>query len=449
LALSFDAWADGQVAPRVLDIPVMAGKTPRTPEAVSDRLLRELEHPNKEGYLVDVKFSSDGRRLIAGDYPGGVVVVWDVTTGRAERPIETGSGYRGSSDYIQIAPDWETLYVSREGPRYHEQIEQGGKKLFKWEFDGEVRAWDLKTGRLKNTYKQQPPTGVRGMHLAPNGRTFFTLEELPGTVEGRPQSGQFLWDVATGKSRQLAGRVQIYATFSPDGRTIALLDENERSHARAIKLVETATGREKRSIPIADQKAYLVLAGFSPDGCLLAGHYGLPDSPREWNTGPFWLKWWDCATGQEVGSFAGQAPENAYNARFSADGQLLAVAQTESEQMKLLVFRVADKQLVKTIHLGVRKKDERTTASAPIFSPDGKWIALKLQAWPVTRDRELDVTDVQQPRIHLIDATAGEIQETMIAPPSFATTPCFSPDGRILATNGYGKVQLWDMTRPR
>jgi hypothetical protein len=46
----------------------------------------------------------------------------------------------------------------------------------------------------------------------------------------------------------------------------------------------------------------------------------------------------------------------------------------------------------------------------------------------------------------LIDVAAGEIRETLIAPPGFAGTPCFSPDGKTLATSGLGKVHLWDLS---
>jgi len=39
----------------------------------------------------------------------------------------------------------------------------------------------------------------------------------------------------------------------------------------------------------------------------------------------------------------------------------------------------------------------------------------------------------------------GEIRETLIAPPGFPGSACFSPDGKTLATGGRGKVHLWDV----
>jgi WD40 repeat protein len=46
----------------------------------------------------------------------------------------------------------------------------------------------------------------------------------------------------------------------------------------------------------------------------------------------------------------------------------------------------------------------------------------------------------------MIDAAAGEVRESMIAPPGFVFSACFSPDGKTLATSGLGRVLLWDLS---
>ncbi len=76
-----------------------------------------------------------------------------------------------------------------------------------------------------------------------------------------------------------------------------------------------------------------------------------------------------------------------------------------------------------------------------------QWIALVTQVMPKTRGNvELTPDEVAQPRIHLIDAVEGKLRETLIAPPSFVSSICFSPDGKTLATSGEGKVLLWDVS---
>jgi hypothetical protein len=62
--------------------------------------------------------------------------------------------------------------------------------------------------------------------------------------------------------------------------------------------------------------------------------------------------------------------------------------------------------------------------------------------------RDPAVTDLPQPRIHLIDAATGEIRETLVSPQCFAISAAFSPDGKTLATSGEGRVLLWDLPAP-
>ncbi|MGH7223792.1 MAG: hypothetical protein ACRELF_11225, partial [Gemmataceae bacterium] len=87
-------------------------------EALSSRLKGELMHPNKAGSIGDVKFSPDGKRILAGDYPGGVVVRWDVASGKRLTTIEMQAGLRSTSRYFAVAPDWRTVYSWREKRKY-------------------------------------------------------------------------------------------------------------------------------------------------------------------------------------------------------------------------------------------------------------------------------------------------------------------------------------------
>src|SRR5262249_45397116 len=126
-----------------------------------------------------------------------------------------------------------------------------------------------------------------------------------------------------------------------------------------------------------------------------------------------------------------------------------AATNWRGEQRKLFLFRVRDRQLSKTIILGREAKGESLSASSPVFSPDGKWLAVVTQALPKqTRTSGADPSDFAQPRIHLIEVAAGEIRETLVAPPAFPWSAAFSPDGKTLATAGHGRVLLWDMTKP-
>src|SRR5262249_16380760 len=145
-------------------------------EPVSSRLKQELIHPNRNSWLLyGVRFSPDGKRVIAGAYPGGVVVVWDRATGKQLTMIDTAY----QQECFFLTADWQRLFVSRQRSK-RQQVEQNGKLLRRWEFNGDVRAWDVATGQLQRTLKHQPPRNILAMQLSPDGRKFVTTEPLSG-----------------------------------------------------------------------------------------------------------------------------------------------------------------------------------------------------------------------------------------------------------------------------
>jgi WD40 repeat protein len=446
VTIAFDAWKEGHVAPTTHEVAVVAPKTEVKLEAVSARLKGELVHPDKAGSLTGLRFSPDGRRLVAGDYPGSVVVLWDVASGERLSTIETGSNPRGP-EYFFLSPDWKTLYVARE-KRDATPVEQDGKRLLRWKFESDVRAWDLASGQLRRTYKHQPAHGVVLMRLSPDGTTFFTLEELPGLTEGGAKRAASLWDVQSGQSRQLVDG-QSLGTYSPDSQTLVLTAEDKDYYTTALKLLDTATGRERLSIPVTDKYAQVAVKTFSPDGRLMVGNSTVYEQAKKWDRSQSWLTWWDAATGKELASLAGEKEEYFFGHNFAPDGRTLAAVNLGSETRKLLLFRSSDRKLIHTVTLGRQAHGERLIAREPAFSPDGRWLAVVTQTFPdIPGGGEVSALDVAQPRIHLIDVASGTIREMLIAPQGFAMSVCFSPDGHTLATGGDSRVLLWDLTSP-
>jgi WD40 repeat protein len=405
-----------------------------------------LIHPNKSVSIGDLQFSPDGKRLIAGDYPGGVIVVFDAASGKRLTTLETGYGYRSTAKHFSVSPDWKTVYVSREKRKY-ERVEQNGKRMMNWIFDGDVRAWSLDDGKLVRTYKHQPPRGIWWMTMSPDGSKMLTAEHLSGISERGYKSAASLWDVKNGTSRTVEG-LDSFRNFSPDGRSLVFTLQDEEGYARGLKLIDTETGREKWSLSIPEKNAWLNAGTFSRDGRLLFGSLRRFEHAKKWENWQVWLKWWDAATGREVASFEGDKNDEFTNLALSPDGQTLTAMNWRGNQTKLFLFSVPQKRLLGTTTLADKPKDQRLIASGCTFSPDGKRLVVITRLYPESArgGDDLDARDLPQPRIHLIETATGAIRETMIAPQSFSNNACFSPDGRTLATDGLGRVLLWDMT---
>jgi WD40 repeat protein len=399
---------------------------------------------------VGLRYSPDGKRLIAGGYPGGTVQLWDAVTGKQLTKVEVGYGYRGSVDYFFLTPDWKTLFASRSKSKYA-QIEKDGKKLIRWEFEGDVLAWDVDTGTLRETFRHNPPRRFGYMTLAPDGASFLTAEELPGETERQPPRAASLWDVKAKRPQGLPECSIYYGRFSPDGKTLAAPVSDGDGYSTAIKVFDVATAKEKLSIPVAEKNAHASVWGYSPDGKLLIGNLTVYPKRRDYQNAQSCLKIWDAATGAEAASFAAEEKDTAliYTA-FAPDGKSFAAVTSGSARPKLCLFDVPGRKLVKAVPLPVQAtENERVLIREPAYSPDGRWVAVVTQLIPKdVRGSDLKEEDVPQPRVHLVDVAECVARETLVEPQGFSGAACFSPDGKTLATAGRGKILLWDMSKP-
>jgi WD40 repeat protein len=415
-------------------------------EAVSPRLTRTLAHPYPAAELFGLRFSPDGKRVIAGDVlrTNGVVRVWDFEIGTPLTTIETGDGYRMPLDYFLPTPDWETVYTCRR-KRQVTRFETDGKKVIRVDCDGDVRAWHLDTGELQATFKHVPPRGIVAMELSPDGSVLLTREELSGEGEDGSKGCVGLWDTQTGQYRTLPEGCSGRAIFSRDSTTIVISSHRTGHYTTALKLFDVATLREKCSIPIAENFAHAGATHFAPDGRHLVGIIQVFPDKGVWEGWRHYLKFWDLATGAEVASFPGDATEVGFSLGVSSPaGELLAVPNWRGNQTKLFLFDVPTRRLLRTVVL-----PGKVTVWQPAFSPDGRWIAWPTQAIvPELEGLDIPAEDLPQPRIQLIDVAAGEVRETIVAPQGFPGSACFSPDGKTLATSGRGEVLLWDFTVP-
>lgn len=136
-------------------------QVPRSDAPVALEIRQELIHPDSTYSDIYFQFSPDGTKLIGGSYAGSVVALWELSSGRLISTIKAKPGLRRSGDYFHIAPDWKTVYVAD----YRSSLELINKDRRRFSFQGYVRAWNLETGELMQTYKHDPERGILGMEL--------------------------------------------------------------------------------------------------------------------------------------------------------------------------------------------------------------------------------------------------------------------------------------------
>jgi WD40 repeat protein len=230
--------------------------------------------------------------------------------------------------------------------------------------------------------------------------------------------------------------------ISPDGRALVT---DSRSGAR---LRDAATGRERAAL--TSREGILLAPRFSPDGRLL---FAEVLSERFQPVLVHDLKVWDVATGRERATFphVGEGLDDR-NAVISADGSTLAfLDNSERRPMRVVESQVTmDRTTYTAAHNmsqglpRVRVWDLVRWVEGPLvdgglplaLSADGKALA--------TGDR-----DWHRPVAKVWDTATGRLRVELGRRTPGVWPIAFSPDGKLLASNGHAEVALWDLAGGR
>ncbi|MBL8794399.1 MAG: hypothetical protein JNM56_10875, partial [Planctomycetia bacterium] len=235
------------------------------------------------------------------------------------------------------------------------------------------------------------------------------------TVVSGSDSGVYLWEAATGKElRMLPG---FRAVVSPDGKTIATLDVNERQVHGRIHIIDAATLQTVRQL---ERGVTTLTLAFSPDGKTLAagGH-------RVRNQNQVWL--WELATGNELPSPAlGRRYDSVYRLAFSPDGKTLATSGNRDDALRF--WDLAE---------GTEQTPLGHNGQALAYAPDGKLLAVEGPDPADARNinsvvKLFDVESLKE--VRLLSGLRGGIG---------AIT--FTPDAAtVIAGDREGQLLLWD-----
>jgi WD40 repeat protein len=260
--------------------------------------------------------------------------------------------------------------------------------------DGNIKFWDVNSGRLLNEFPKQPY--ISSLAYSPDGRRIAS-----GTTEVR------IWDVSTAAYRVAANFSSwVHAlTYAPDGKQLAALS------GAGISIFDANSGRLIREI-----KNYIVQGSwaitYSPDGKRIAWGYNLQHTTAKVNI-------YDVDSGEIISELLPSRDNFLSCVTWSPDGSMIAAAVGQNIE----VWNVTSKEKIWTLtgHTG----EIRGVA----FSPDGKSIVSG------SRDNTIKIWDIE---------SGWEIKTFQNVHDSYFESLSYSPDGRHFLTTSQDKtIKIW------
>ena len=353
----------------------------------------ELILPSEHNHHIGcIEFSPDGKILASGGWNRAhTVVLWDVTTGQQKAVFQERNIIDANSHDVRCL-----------------SFSSDGKTLASGYGDGNIRLWDIKTGKQKKLLSGHS-SHVYGMSFSPTDRKIL--------VSGSSDE-LWLWDVAKGKHQSIYIHRVIF-NVEPDGSKIyeqpAVLGLSFSSDGKT--LATTHLDRTVRLWDIEIKTAKTIFKGhtdfvhrvrFSPDGKTLVG--------GSWEET---VLLWDVTTGEQKSTLTGHTSE-IKSVAFSADGS--TIASNDGNTVRLWDTTI-----------GKQKNTLRgytPSVNSIEYSPDGTVIA----------------SAGSDGKVRLWNTTSRKQEKMLIGHSESVRDICFSPDGKTLVSGGNDyKLCLWDV----
>jgi WD40 repeat protein len=420
------------------------------------RVILEIETP---GALLDVAFSPDGTRAVAGsadrtlaeghpaDEQDRVVRVWNLLNGNELHLFDPGSGVVAAVDY---SPDGRLVasatWNSMDG--------------------GVIQIWNVRTGRLQRS--------LFGGHEDRITQVRFSADSHQVMSAGRDRR-LVIWDVATGiELRRLEGHTDpvLSLALTADGTyaisgvgdigAMALNPQVDRVHEPELWVWDLVETRAQIQV-LRGHRDWVWSVAISPDGQLAASGSGPLRSPTERRPDTS-VRVWRLDTGEEIHRFEGHTdtvdaviltPDGASVLSGSWDGTVRQWSLTGEDSAGRVIFeghegRILDIDLsddgnralttsaddsialwdVATGEVIHRFMGHTGDVNQAIFSPDETMIA----------------SASSDGIVRLWDVNSGEETRRLEGHTGVVTGVAFSPDGtQLLSTSRDATVRLWDV----
>jgi WD40 repeat protein len=207
--------------------------------------------------------------------------------------------------------------------------------------------------------------------------------------------------------------------YAPDGQHLATASADG-----TVRVWEAGTGKELRRFPGHPVYGFAAVA-YAPDGRTLAAS-GFDGA----------VHWWDPATGRKVGHFT----EKPYSSTMTITPEGKILAAGFKDQTVILRDALREKELRSW------PGPARAFHQKALFSPDGRWLAVLShdlhQEMQRDQDSQLWTAALS---VWAVD-TGKELAHFQGHRPSFWSFLAFSPDGKMLATEGADQaISFWEV----
>jgi WD40 repeat protein len=338
-------------------------------------------------------------RGVAWALQSGVMVVWEVPSGKLLGPQE---GHVNSVQHLFITADSKFVLASA--------------------YDGPVLKWELATGKLVGPAPGNPWPG--------RASTSLPLVEyaVGGAKTLIDDGGGFgVHDAATGMQEFVIPTNQFInhrATFAADGSKVITTEGHfdGKKSPGVVGVWDVASA--KRVFTLALPGHALPGAALTLDGKHLVT---VSRKPGEKVPGDFFIQVWEVPGGAKKGEYSEEAAYGNGAIAVAPDNTAAVV----TSKGKLVRFDLATSKVTPVVTAN------DSIAGPPVFSPDGKSVAIIGQSF------------FGQPApVVVVDWATGKVRHTFACPDGGPVSAAFSPDGRYLITGtNLATAIVWDLTK--